>query len=383
MFMLVYIVCVHDGIYQYESDCQTRDRGVTATVSADIAAIGSAAATSSTDVTPSSTGSALGPNGIATPIGAAPTPMHSGSFPAAAANPNRSTPPPSTPTSNHSNTGTSSDGSVGSSAPPPLVRQLTNRAQKLQQVFGNSTSQRLQMAVESTVLDSSSDAGRARARFLKNLPVLEKKPDTMLQVIRSFMDNLKAHIEQKKMNEIRRTMGQSSGSTGPLPGEEDSPLDIRLERAVQTGVVQPAYARIITTIRRQCMKEDETINSVLVRLREHIGADQTFYGIPTNAHNIHGWQVAVEELNDLGRTTLPADKIQALLRAAKAIYHTFNEDRAARDKAEGKPEKKGQYFLSADDFFPSAHHNYTYHIQHMSLFECTLFQLSALLTFIS
>ncbi len=84
-----------------------------------------------------------------------------------------------------------------------------------------------------------------------------------------------------------------------------------------------------------------------------VGADQSFYGIPLSAHNASGWLGAVGELNDLDRATLPAEKIGALLRAAKSIYHTFNEDRIGKAKKEGKKEKTGQYFLSADDFLPS------------------------------
>ncbi len=213
------------------------------------------------------------------------------------------------------------------------------------------------MAIESLVLDASSDAGRARARFLRNLPVLEKSPSTMLGVVRQFMDSLKLFIQSKKMNDLRKTMGLATGSSsGALPGEEETPLETRLERAVQAGVVQPAYSRLLATVRKQCLKEDELLSSILSRLRVTVGADQSFYGIPLSAHNPSGWLGAVGELNDLDRVTLPADKIGALLRAAKSIYHTFNEDRIGKEKKKGKKEKMGQYFLSADDFFPSDAH---------------------------
>jgi hypothetical protein len=144
-----------------------------------------------------------------------------------------------------------------------------------------------------------------------------------------------------------------------MPGEDEGALEVRLERAVQSGVVQPAYSRLLAAVRKQCQKEDESLTLVMSRLRALVGSDQSFYGIPPSAHNAHSWHAAVEELNDLDRAVLPADKVQALLRAAKAIYHTFNADRVERAAllaqsrgAGAPPAKLGHYFLSADDFFP-------------------------------
>jgi len=241
-----------------------------------------------------------------------------------------------------------------SSSAPPLQRtgSMSRSALKLQQLFGTTQSQRLQLAVETLVLDANSDAGRARARFVKNLSVLERNPDTMLPVMRQFMDSLKTFIENKKMAELRKQMGVTDKHQGPLPGEEDMPLDARLERAVQAGVVQPAYARIMATLRRHCAPTDDAIALALARLRSQIGPDQSYYGIPAGSRNLHAWQTAVEELNDLERATLPVDKIKSLLRCAKAIYNTFNEDRTRQQRASGKAASAGQYFLSADDFFP-------------------------------
>lgn len=224
-------------------------------------------------------------------------------------------------------------------------------AQKLQQLFGSTHSQRLQQAIESHILESSSDGGRARARFLRNMPALEKNPSTMLAIVRQFLDSLRAFVENKRGEELRKTMG--AGSTGPIPGEEEMDLGARVERAVQGAVVQPAYTRIIATLRRLCAPADEAIALALSKLRAQIGPDQSYYGVPASSHNVHNWQAAIEELNDVDRALLPLDKLKALLHCARAIYSTFNADRTTRNKLAGHAPQLGQYFLSADDFFPS------------------------------
>ena len=55
----------------------------------------------------------------------------------------------------------------------------------------------------------------------------------------------------------------------------------------------------------------------------------------------------------MDRALLPLDKLKALLHCARAIYSTFNADRTTRNKLAGHAPQLGQYFLSADDFFPS------------------------------
>lgn len=49
---------------------------------------------------------------------------------------------------------------------------------------GTTHDQRMSHAIDKFILDPSTDEGKARTRFLKNIAVLEKQPDTMCGVVR-------------------------------------------------------------------------------------------------------------------------------------------------------------------------------------------------------
>lgn len=275
--------------------------------------------------------------------------------------------------------------------PPPTLQSAPSKSTlKLQQLFGSTHQQRLQLAIDTIILETTSDAGRARARFLRNFDALEKKPTTMLSVVRGFMDSLRNFVESKRIEEIRRVTGLTLNAS-PTEGEDE--LLTRIERSVEGGVVMPAYQRIMTVLRKQSAVADEAISSQLTALRMKVGPDQSFYGIADADRNINNWSAAVEEINDMDKKLLPCEKLHCLLSAAKTIYTTvrteagdcevhtqessaavqhegspfrvlislfasslppsqFNHDRVRRSQLAGRPPKPGQYFLSADDFFP-------------------------------
>jgi hypothetical protein len=87
---------------------------------------------------------------------------------------------------------------------PHVQAKLQRQASKLQALTGTTHEQRMQELIDRVVLDPSTEEGRARARFIKNLVVLEKEPGTMLGVMRQFMDSLQLYIEQKRGDDIKR-----------------------------------------------------------------------------------------------------------------------------------------------------------------------------------
>jgi len=292
--------------------------------------------------------------------------------------PCRSTSPALGPSSSPTSSSSSASSSSSSDRPSGVIRQPSRSAMKLQQLFGTSHDERVQMAVESLILEPTSDAGKARLRFVKNLPLLERNPQTMLSVVRQFMDALRQHVEAKNVDDVRKIAGIPQGQTMAPGGEEEMELGALIERGVQSGVVLPGYQRIMSACRKLCAQQDEAITAQLSLVRSasqsatasmlsagqpsltHRASitdidvtstlSQSLFGIPLPHQNRSGWSEAIEELNDVDRVQLPCDKIKCLVDTAKAIYRTFNRDRELAAKVSGTTGKP--VFLSADDFFP-------------------------------
>ena len=200
------------------------------------------------------------------------------------------------------------------------------------------------------------DASRARARFLRHMPWLERAPETMLLIVRALLDQLRHFVEVRRVDEVRRAMGMhASGSLaglalncGPPPGfpsgdaDEPGGLDFgaRVERAVEGAVVLPAYPRLHSALRRICAPTDALLFGLIARLRKDVGTDQSFFGIPLwLQHSVPSgsgsgalpWAHAIEELNGMDHALLPMDKMHALCNTARAIYITHNAEVKIRE----------------------------------------------------
>jgi hypothetical protein len=156
-------------------------------------------------------------------------------------------------------------------------------------------------------LDTSSEEGRARTRFIKNLSVLEKQPSTMLGVVRQFMDALQGHLANKRMDDIKRMA---------LPQDQEH-IPAHVNKSLERAIIQPSYTRLVAVIRRTTALIDDEITCRAALLRSK---SQAFFGIKADEISSNNWSSAVYELSTMDQKLLPFEKLAVLMKTARAIY---------------------------------------------------------------
>lgn len=219
-------------------------------------------------------------------------------------------------------------------------------ASKIEAILGSSQKQRIQHYVESLLLDSTTQEGKARARFLKNFSVIEKEPHTILGVIRQFMDSLRVHIENKHSKYLKGTAGATS--------LDDEGISNLIEESIQKAVVMPKYQKIINALRSINRQKHSKIMNKKRILRSK---QQAFYGIKSDEISSSNWSAATYELDFMDKKLLPVEKLAVLLKTARAIYNTHNYERNRKEAESRSKDENGliepkNFFLAADEFFP-------------------------------
>eukprot|EP00164_Ancoracysta_twista_P005893 GFYU01008109.1.p1 GENE.GFYU01008109.1~~GFYU01008109.1.p1 ORF type:complete len:534 (-),score=66.04 GFYU01008109.1:71-1672(-) len=247
---------------------------------------------------------------------------------------------------------------VSPSSPSSLRRRVSNakigesktssrRANKLQQITGDTEEQRITVAVDKIVLDRSSPEGRTIAHFVNNFTTLEKNPQTAAGNVRQFIDGMRQYLLEHREAELTKLVVASEGNEEPGVEHEKVNLNDVINCSLERAILLPLEKRILKCIESTLNLEEEV--DLMDKMADSAERDQTTFGIPSEHQSLSNYAPAKLEMEDLNRTQLPSEKLRCLLDSAKSIYTTYNEDRNAliEDDAQRK-----QHFLSADDFLP-------------------------------
>ena len=165
---------------------------------------------------------------------------------------------------------------------------------------------------------------------------LQRLQDAVLEGCSHDLCSLRSHPVYSCVSEEEATSALSDGVRRQIEAEVYVPL-----RGLLSRVLVNAYR-----------KEDVELSGQLKMLAP---MDQTFYKIPLELQSPSNWERARNMLKEgIGKSTLPCDKLDAIVRSAGEIVKIFEEERSCLiDVAGGKAGGSGKTIaLGADDFLP-------------------------------
>mmetsp|Transcript_36786 Transcript_36786/g.59637 ORF Transcript_36786/g.59637 Transcript_36786/m.59637 type:complete len:725 (-) Transcript_36786:155-2329(-) len=186
-------------------------------------------------------------------------------------------------------------------------------------------------------LCGNSVEGSARKRFLKGINVYERKPESLCQVIRKFVDSMAVYVKEHRMDEMLKSVGDVPES------RKEELIGDAIEDSLQRTVVNPIYLRVTKTLRETTQTSDERY---LRNARMLVLKSQDFFGIRKEYIRPNGWSEGVTKLSMLEHSANPILQLKVLVGTAHSIFESHNK--AAMELSKSKEIE----FLSADDFFP-------------------------------
>lgn len=177
-------------------------------------------------------------------------------------------------------------------APNSSSQSSTNNAALRDEAYANwqrqyLLDQRVQLLIDHVWLDQSSksvsEESKARAKFLKAFPNMEKDRKTLLRATRKFLDSFARYIEKKRMATLQSTIVGS----GMLTGEVfESSWHQRVERSAQVAVLMPVMNKLLAVAASESADGDAIVFNQCTLLK---GKPQTYFGIPEKNWSPSNW----------------------------------------------------------------------------------------------
>ena len=234
----------------------------------------------------------------------------------------------------------------------PRGRAPSRRATKLEELTGETETQRLRDAVSKYLYDSRTPEGRTRDHFLSTFNDLERNPDSAGIMVRQFIDGMSEHILETRIHELSLLQVDVATSSDSAPSINNRSADSLREivfNEVERSVVAPLTKRLAACSAKKVGKETRCA------LREQLDILYHYpqkHFLPQELISPTKWASAVVEMKTLStvpaRWPLPTDAIFTLLGVAKAIYTSYNFER----NRTLPPSKRKHHILGADDFLP-------------------------------
>jgi Vacuolar sorting protein 9 (VPS9) domain len=154
------------------------------------------------------------------------------------------------------------------------------------------------------------------------------------------VENERKEKEKEKESEKKRRDAEAEAQVIHQCNEDEMRALVRsaIRRQVEIEVYVPCAARLRMMLDEAFSKEEAALRRNVLTIAHQ---PQTFYGIPVQHISPSSWECVVLALRDLRSKTLPHDRLEALLAAAKEIPELFIREHPGSDKP-----------LGADDFLP-------------------------------
>jgi len=162
--------------------------------------------------------------------------------------------------------------------------------------------------------------------------------DAMLQKMKQYIDHLQAAILDGS-HDLLKSVALRRVPSNALPIDElNTTLSAAVRRQIETDIYVPLMEKVHDLLSTDIESEEFALQRKCIRARSR---PQTFYGIPIQHISPSSWESAIYQLANIGAYTLPCDKLDALLAAAKEIPALYRVEHPGTDT-----------HLGADDFLP-------------------------------
>ncbi len=216
----------------------------------------------------------------------------------------------------------------------------------LQAFAVNSSEYKVQRKLQDILCDPSSPEGRTKDDFVANFTYRNRQ----LKDLRNFIESMNDHIIIHRGNclafILRNNCDEESGVNliESLNESELAILSYIIYTTIEESMFLPLKDKIVSLCRE--FNDDSVAVSKISALSNR---NQVDWGIEEKYVSPLGWQNAIFELSNLEINLSPSTQMNAITRAAKAIYSEFKLAIIPRLKAQGQnvPE-----YLGADDFVP-------------------------------
>jgi len=162
---------------------------------------------------------------------------------------------------------------------------------------------------------------------------------SMLAKMKQYIDHLQQAILDGARDALLKNVVLRRVPCAAIPEDELSNVaSAAVRRQIETDVFVPLMDKLHSLVSSDVDEDERLLAHKCKRGRSR---PQTFYGIPLHHLSPSSWESAIYQLANIGSFTLPCDKLDALLAAAKEIPALYLVEHPGTEK-----------HLGADDFLP-------------------------------
>lgn len=234
----------------------------------------------------------------------------------------------------------------------------------------------VQAAVRTTLYDPSTPEGSTRKHFLET--TVNPTKNTLMD-IRMWVDGMHEYMFKRRGEELaklyfskgssvdspekgsdRGGTGSGNGSGGVIVGgtasnesglsQIDEEVLIVISFIIFTVVEESIFIPLLPVMLKHVNTPDHLEREAKIErnIEEMRGRSQRDFNIPEDIISALDWRAAIFELEGVERNPTPSTRLNAIVRAAKAIYAEFNREVKPRLEKAGKSD----LVLGADDLVP-------------------------------
>ena len=207
---------------------------------------------------------------------------------------------------------------------------------------------KVQSAVRNFLYDENTPEGNTRRHFIATF-----KQEQGLTDIRMWIEGMHEYIFMNRGVQLSAVY-YNTASYGLVPTSDLNDIDentlVSISFIIFTVIEESIFTHlnqnILTIIQTpELIKRENTLVSKMNELAKRSQGD---WGIPKDNISSLGWKSAIFELEGVERNPTPSTKLNAIVRAAKAIYAEYKNEVIPRLSRKGKHDA----VLGADDLVP-------------------------------
>lgn len=159
----------------------------------------------------------------------------------------------------------------------------------------------------------------------------------MLHKMKAYIDHLQQCILEGASDFLRNVALRRQSTI--LQDDLDTLVSNAVRRQIETEIFVPLMDKLHALLAKE--DDDEFDSNLHLKCRAARSRPQSAFGIPLNHISPSSWESAIYQLSNIGSYTLPCDKLDALLAAAKEIPSLYVSEHPGTSS-----------HLGADDFLP-------------------------------
>jgi len=201
---------------------------------------------------------------------------------------------------------------------------------------------RIAVRVDSWLQNSDTDFSRYISNFLAKWKKSYRKEDECLDVVRSFMDQLKDVIISRELS-LLSSMAFPNKAIEDLLDEEHDYINIEVDKSIEQYLIPQLLDDLSDHLERKNAASKKLLERNCDKLQNK---GIKFYQCSKDVveiSSLHNWDAAVMELTKLPRVVLPSMKLLVISETINMIYCLASASRLEDSKSK---------FLSGDDILP-------------------------------